>query len=67
MTFFCNTFKRFYIMKDKQAVVFLDTFFAPLSMLHSCPRNLYEVVQTLIMTCSYFCTLRTRYDILLSF
>ena len=40
MTFFCNTFKHFYIIKDRQAIVFLDTFFAPLSLLHSCPRNL---------------------------
>ena len=44
-----NTFKRFYVIKDRQAIVFLDTFFAPLSLLHSCPRNLpvYKVMQTL--------------------
>ena len=45
---FSNTFKRFCIIKDRQAIVFLDTFFAPLSLLHSCPRNLYEVIRTLV-------------------
>ena len=29
---FCNTFKRFYITKNRQAIVFLDTFLAPLSL-----------------------------------
>ena len=48
--FFCNTFKRFYIrpIKNRQAIVFLDTFFAPLSLLHSCLRNLYKVIWTLV-------------------
>ena len=49
---FCNTFKRFYIINDRQAIVFSDTFFAPLSLLHSCPRNLYEVIRTLIVITS---------------
>ena len=48
MTFFLTLSNVFCIIKDRQAIVFLDTFFAPLSLLHSCPRNLYEVIRTLL-------------------